>query len=250
MTESHEPQEMPVFSGEMEPQAMERPLSAMTAEMEAEAVDPFGAISEKKKFNAGSLVLVAVVVVACGGLWFMRSLSKAGAASVASSEMDASIEKFISGLGGPAAGKDGKPSNVLPTSDANVLAVLNGSYTERQVPLQAVQRNPFLFYDENAVQPTEATVAPVDTSAATMAKRQADRKSQFEKAAGKLELKSVLMGSNPLANISGRIVRRGEEIVGENVALRIEEITKDSATLIGEDASLNLSVSFTIMLKR
>jgi hypothetical protein len=191
-----------------------------------DSFDPLGGFSEKKRFNTGSLILAGVVVVACTGLWFMRSLSKASAANEGNKEVEASIEKFLSSLTGDSK-KGSKPSSAL-ASDANV------------------QKNPFILFDE----PIGAN--PTDGSDPGLAKRQADRRKQFESAAAKLELKSVLMGSNPLANVSGKIVRVGEEIVTgqDGVALRVTEITKESVTVMGEDVSLNLSMPFTIVLKR
>jgi hypothetical protein len=209
-------------------------------------LDPLGGISEGRKFNAGSLVLVAVVVMGCGGLWFMHSLSKVGAAGTGNGDIEAKIETFISGLNGKAPINASKPTTPLGTGDANVLAVLNGSYTEKQIPLSDVQRNPFIIYDEG---PAEA---PRDDSSALLKRKQADRRAQFEKAAAKLELKSVLMSSRPLANIGGKIVRQGEEIVSltDNITFRVDEIFKDSATLVAEDESLSLIVPLKIVLKR
>jgi hypothetical protein len=75
---------------------------------------------------------------------------------------------------------------------------------------------------------------------------------QFQKASDRLELKSVIMGSQPLANISGKIVRRGDEIVTQpdNITFRVSEIGKESVMVIAEDVELGLSVPVTIVLKR
>jgi hypothetical protein len=60
------------------------------------------------------------------------------------------------------------------------------------------------------------------------------------------------MGSQPLANISGKIVRVGEEMMSEpdNVPFRITEITSDFVMLEGIDAALNLKVEINLPLKR
>ena len=212
--------------------------------IEPTALDPLVTASGAKKFKAGSMVLVIVIIMACAGIWFMKSLSKVSAVTGGNSDIEASIEKFISGMKGSSA-KDGSSnsSSALNSTDASVLAVLSGSYVEKQIPLDGVQRNPFILFNETA------PVGPVASDDSGMAAR---RRGEIEKAATQLQLKSVLMGSQPLANIGGKIVRQGEEIVlqPDNITFRVTEITKESVTVVGEDARMNLSVPFTIFLKR
>lgn len=212
------------------------------------ALDPLANITERKKFNAGSLVLVLVVTVACGGLWFMRSLSKVGAATQAPTDIEASIEQFINKLKGNETLAPDKPASALVQADAGVLAVLSGSYTERQVPLENVQRNPFIIYGESPV----ALTSMDDGGDTDVTRRRAQRQEQYEKAVSRLELKSVLMSSQPLANISGKIVRKGDEYVAQpdNIVFRVDDISKDSVTLVGEDAALNIRVPVTLLLRR
>ena len=190
-----------------------------------------------RKFSAGSLLLVAVVAVACGGIWFMKTLSRVTAASGTNPEVESSIENFIKGLdqSGRKAG-----SAALAGDQASVLAVLSGSYTERQVPLDNVQRNPFIIYGDTAVQGTDGSLS----------RRQSERRAAFESAAARLDLKSVIMGSQPLANVSGRIVRRGDEIISDGVALKVTGIAPDQVTLTAEDADLQLHTTFTLTIKR
>lgn len=240
MNSSEQEKFMPYIGGAAPTEPVEKPLSAMTADLMNEAaMDPFAGISERKRFNTGSLILAGVIVAAGAGLWFMRSLSKAGAASI-DTQAEANVEKFISSL-------TGKAAPGAPSSQVSVLAVLSGSYAERQVPLSAVQRNPFILFDE-ALAPTPTSGGDGDPN---LTRKQADRRTQFEKAAAKLEVKSVLMSATPLANVSGKIVRQGDEIVtADQVVLRVAEITKDAVRVVGEDAAVQLNVSFTIPLKR
>ena len=60
------------------------------------------------------------------------------------------------------------------------------------------------------------------------------------------------MSSQPLANISGKIVRKGDEYVAQpdNIVFRVDDISKDSVTLVGEDAALNIRVPVTLLLRR
>jgi hypothetical protein len=213
------------------------------AAVDDSALDPLVTATESRKLKAGSFVLILVVIMACGGLWFMKTLSKVSASSGANRDIEASIEKFLSGMKGNDTTKAGGNSNALNSGDVNVLAVLSGSYTEKQIPLDGVQRDPFILFGDDV--PVGSTVGDDSSSVAR-------RRGEIERAATQLELKSVLMGTQPLANIGGKIVRRGEEIVlqPDNIAFRVVEITKESVTVLGEDARLNLSVPFTIFLKR
>lgn len=213
------------------------------------ALDPLANVSEGRKFNAGSFVIVIVIIVACGGLWFMRSLSKVSAVTGATSDVEASIESFLKTFKVDKSLPGGqKSSTALAQTDASVLAVLSGSYTERQVPLSGVQRDPFVIYGEAPV----AIGTTTDAAAGSFAHRRQEKLALFEKAATRLDLKSILLSSRPLANISGKIVRLGDEFVSpmDDVAFRVAEITKDSVTLIGEDPTLNLTVPVTLLLKR
>lgn len=208
--------------------------------IEDTGLDPLVSASGAKKFKAGSMVLVIVIVLACGGIWFMKSLSKVNAVTGGNSDIEASIEKFITGMKGSAKGGSGKSSSALNSSDASVLAVLDGSYVEKQIPLDGVQRDPFILF-------SDTTPIGASNDESGMAAR---RRAEIEKAAAQLHLKSVLMGSQPLANIGGKIVRQGEEIVLDSITFRVTEITKESVTVIGEDTRMNVSVPSTIFLKR
>lgn len=220
------------------------PLGVGGEVIEETALDPLLTAGETKKFKAGSLVLIAVIVIGCAGIWFMKTMSKVSAASSANRDIEATIEKFITGMKGGASKTSSGNSNALAPADANILAVLSGSYIEKQIPLDGVQRNPFILFGEEMT-----GGGPIVDDSAGMAAR---RRGEIERASTQLELKSVLMGTQPLANIGGKIVRKGEEIVvqPDNITFRVTEITKDSVTVVGEDARLNLSVPVTLFIKR
>jgi hypothetical protein len=220
------------------------PLGMGEVADEFAGLDPLSGGETRRRFNTGSLVIVAVIVIACGGLWFMRTLTTVRASSGGDTSIEQTVEKFIKNLRGDETGSVRTSPNLLTGSDRGVLEVLNQTYTERQVPLSDVARNPFIIYDEIG-----GPAVPADNSGS---KTLADRRIAIERAAAKLRLKSVIMGSQPLANISGKIVRVGEEMVSEpdNVPFRIIEITSDFVILEGIDAALNLKVEINLPLKR
>lgn len=211
--------------------------------------DPLAGAGSSRKLNTGSFVIVLVIVVAIGGLWGMRKLTHVKASTGANSEVERTIEKFLSALTG--GDGQGQGDAVKPISQDNaVLDVLKETYTERQVPLTDVQRNPFILDGEIFVK-TLPGEAPADGSAGA-AKQRAERQAEFERGAGGLHLKSVIMGAEPLANISGKIVRVGEEIVSNagGPAYRVSKITADAVTVVAEDHSLNLTVEVVLTIKR
>src|SRR5262245_55464959 len=164
-------------------------------------LDPLANVGERKKLNAGSLVLVVVVVVAGIGVWSMRAMTKVGATTVRNTDVESTIDDFLGSLkSGNSTSKSGETSTILAPTD-KVLSVLTETYTQRQVPLTDVQRNPF-------IREGDGEQAPVPTDPGKgIAKRLAERKTQIENAANRLQLKSIIMSKVPIANISGKIVR-------------------------------------------
>ena len=75
-------------------------------------------------------------------------------------------------------------------------------------------------------------------------------------AAQKLNLKSVIMGRRPLANVNGRIVRLNQIIPikisrsAGAVEFRVESISSDSITVVAEDPKFDLRVEKVVRLNR
>ena len=70
--------------------------------------------------------------------------------------------------------------------------------------------------------------------------------------AERFTLKSVLMGSTPLANLSDKIVREGESILvqPESVEFRVVSIEPDSVTLFASEPRFELSLQIEVILVR
>lgn len=207
-------------------------------------LDPLANAGERKKFNTGSLVLVGVVVIALGGMWLMRALSQVSGMTTGNSDIELTIEKFLKGLKSSHPASDSQHAPLLASTDASVLAVLSESYTERQVPLDNVQRDPFIIFDDRPVISGDTVNV--------LSRIQAEKRGMIVRAAGQLQLKSVIMSATPLANVSGKIVRKGDEIVAEpeDIVFRVAGITSDSVMIVAEDASLDLTVPITLTLSR
>ncbi len=194
-----------------------------------------------KKRRTGALVLILVVGLALGGLFAMHTLAKVSAAGDGNTDTEETIEKFLRTVSGDASSNPGTSGGDLVTKHRSVLDVLHDDYTNQQVALSDVQRNPFVL-----AQPGMTPDALGNTTGL------ARKRAEIENAAGQLRLKSIIMGSNPLANVNGRFVRLDEMIAVQNqgIAFRVAEITSDTITLVAEDTDLKLTVETVLYLKQ
>lgn len=210
-----------------------------------QTLDPLAGAGEARRFRSGSLLLVVVVVIACGGLWFMRSLTHVSGATGEKSDVENAIEKFLGGRD-----STGEAKVVAGRSDPRVLDVLNESLEGKFVPLESVQRNPFILPGEN----DSKIVAPIsaDDPAEVVARARSLRQQDIDAAAAKLAVKSIIMSNQPLANISGMIVRIGDEIApeGSDITFRIQSITADTVTLVTDDLALGMHVEVPLSMRR
>ena len=224
------------------------PLGVGEFAEESPTPDPLASAGAGRRVNAGSMVIVLVIGVAIGGLWLMRKVTHVSAATGGNTEVELTIEKFLSALKGESGASAARTAPNSP--DAGVLEVLKETYTERQVPLTDVQRNPFILYGETIV--TADGPAQPDESNLARTRQRTERQEAFQRAASNLHLKSIIMGAEPLANVSGKIVRVGDEIASEpdNIAFRVSKITADVVTMVGEDKALEVKVEAVLSIKR
>ena len=199
--------------------------------------DPLMGEASEKKSVKGMLIIVLVVGLAAGSLFAMHTLTKLTAASGRNDEIDATVDKFLktmAGLENPdrtAGGQD------LVSSHDEVIAVITNNYIENQVQLD---RDPF-----------ELSGGGGNTSGGSTTSRSA-----VERAFGKLDLKSVIGGSRPLANINGKIVRvnqvmpvRLSKMEGE-IKFRVKSITREAVTVEAIDVELDEPFIKKLTLKR
>jgi hypothetical protein len=206
---------------------------------EGPALDPLAEARNAKKLSGGSVVIIIVVLIAVGGLFFMRRLSEVTASSSIPTEIEDTINKFLNTSGSDDGTAD--DFNAVNTQKS-VLEVLTAAYSERQVPLKDVQRDPFVIYQPTIdLQPTE--IGPNIDENAVLRRRQAERRQALNAVAHRLELKSVLGGSTPLANINGQIYRVGDSIsVGaEGHSFTVTGISTSAVTLVGEAPEVGMT---------
>lgn len=226
-----QPQTMPLGVGNFEEQMSNDPLA--------------GDGSSSKRIDGGTLLIVVVIIVAAAGLFSMRTLAKVTVPIASATEFDATVRDFITMLGT----EDGEaPNNLVTTANDSVLEIINEQYTDRQVPLSGVQRNPFIIWAPAVVVPD----TPVDPRDHAYEQQRVERKAQIESAGRRFVLKSVLMGNTPLANLSDKIVRMGETILvqPEGVEFRVTAISPGVVTLVASDERLDLTVQLDVVLNR
>lgn len=213
-----------------------------TGEFSAESGFAIGDSAGGGNRHMGSALLLTVVVaIAIAGLFSMRTLTRASAAiEPPPSDVEQSIESFLAMIQGSQAKKT--------EEDDGALDVLAASYTQRQVALSDVQRNPFIIVETSESPRTDTRQEDVDP----LEEKRRILKSHIDQAAERLMLRSVLMGSDPLANINNQVVRVGDTItVGhDDVMFLVRRITSESVTLVAGDRQLGVKVTVTVNIRR
>jgi hypothetical protein len=202
----------------------------------------------KRGLNNGAMLVIGVIVAAAIVLFSMKTFVGKSMASDANmpNEVEQSIESFLSMLHSSKSADGHGPAYQIGAEQAAVLDVLNESYASRQVALTDVQRNPFIIFEET-IQPT-APSTPRGPD--PIKQKQQNRRTLFEQAAGRLEVRSVLMGATPLATIGSNIVQVGGKIIAEpeSVSFTVLSISNDGVVIVAEDAELDVRYETTLTI--
>ncbi len=183
----------------------EKQLSLMGGVMQAEdAEEPDS--RGRKLLGQGTLLMVIVVIVAAGGIYFMRLTQGDLNTAPIPKEVDAKIEWAL------ATHKTSDPNNPLKAENVDALlndtesfvAMFSSDPTNVQVPLEYVQKNPFTM-------PT-LDEPKADANPAVTNKRDQDLRKRLEAEASNFKLQSVLGGQTPVAMINGEIVSVGQKL--------------------------------------
>jgi hypothetical protein len=177
----------------------------------------------------------------------MHTLTKVTASQGRNAETERTIDSFLNTLSGAARpSNDGESSDELVEGHNEVVGILSDDYTSRQV--SELARNPF---DVSSQPVVDNGSGEVDDSEYAKAMR----RDMMERAAEEFELKSIIMGTRPLANLNGRIVRVNQVVPvaargGGVVKFRVASIQPESVTLVAEDPVLEIRVERVLELKR
>lgn len=160
-----------------------------------------GAGSGGRPMN-GMIILGIVVIVAGAGLVTMRRIGLGTKLELIDLKIDYPIEAGVTGL-----------------DHTRVLAELSAtSQVTNQVPVDQVQKNPFLWdpdlIKKGAVTDTGRKTPTGPDPAAEAARIAAENRRKIESKFNTLALNSVMDGRVPVAVISGKMVKVGEELEG------------------------------------
>lgn len=209
------------------------------------ALDALSGASAGRKINSGVLVVLLVVGVAIISLFAMRSLSRASAGGLTMSEIEQMVDDFV---------KERGTTRGSVSGDAGTLQMLDHDYSDRQVPLSEVQKNPFIL-DETQGATADANTGDPDDSDAMVREYQRQREARqqaISAAANTLQLQAILMGSTPVANLGGTYVRVGEslELEEQRIEFFVTDITHNTVSLIGKDPRFDAEVELTLYLRK
>ena len=214
-------------------------------------VDALGGSESTSRFNSGTLLIVVVIILAGAGLFSMRTLGRVSAAVDTNNDLEATIEAFLQGKDNMNAGSDEASAIELVNRNKEVLEVLTESYTNRQVPASQLARNPFIIQSTRTIG-DEPKTNPSDQADAAMERKRQQRKSRLRETASRLNVKSILMGSEPLANINDEVLTAGDliDINFDSATFRVEQIKQNSVRVKATDHELEVTVSVDLMLQR
>lgn len=178
--------------------------------------------------NRGTMLVLAVVIIAAGALYGMRmSQSDAGTSEEVKSA-EAKIDKLMA--------KKVSVDGALGDTEV-ILTVLNDDRTRRQVPIEFTKQNPFLLLLEQAK--AEGPAKAVKPAEDPEAIRRAELKQKLDAEFKKLNIQSVVpTGRTPVAIINNKILKVGQEIG----SFTVKDIRNTTVVLEAEGQQYSLSL--------
>ena len=204
---------------------------------------PQGASTGSGGVASGPAIIGLIAILGGGSIFGMRVVSNHAAIAADAFEIDYS-ESVIG-------------ADFNQRFEASMLN-LERSARPMQVPLTYIARDPFNFSEQEGIRVVEVEDPNAKTAEEIAAERERikeqlriakldrERSEAMINAADGYELQSTLQGSNPVARISGEIVRLGgtlryeivhEDAENETAEFTVESIGGRSAVLVGPDGS-------------
>lgn len=204
------------------------------------------------KINSSAVIITMFILVSVGAVFAMRTISKSNNTAFASNlEVENQIEIFLDSMASQNL-SDGSGMN-SSSSETTVLKVLSTTYSDRQVKLEDVKKNPFITVADASNQAqTQANPNPDGISLKKWNIQRELLREQFIAASQKITVNSLMSGSSPLASLNGKIVREGETITvgSDEVQFTVETILLNTVILVAESAEYDLRIQFTLGLKK
>jgi hypothetical protein len=190
-----------------------------------------GATKAGRSVNTTVVVLGIILVAAGAGIWSMRWVSSATASPDGPTEFERQVAEILPGIRRGFEEDEGVSKPLL---------VMRDDPTEKQVPVNDVQKNPFFVPQVDEVTTEVAEVVPVVQK--TPDELRAERRLLIEQAAEQVRVTSIISGSSPVAIADDRAVRVGDIIDVEDWQFTVESIDATGVTLVFTDLMLRSPV--------
>ena len=202
------------------------------------------------KINSSAVIITLFILVSVGAVFAMRTISKSNNTALASNpEVENQIENFLDAMANKSL-SDGSGMN-SSSGDTTVLKVLSTTYSDRQIQLEYVKKNPFIIDPDNSNQSQTTPTSGGDSTKKWKAQRKKLRET-ITKAAQDITVNSLMSGSSPLASLNGKIVREGESITigSDEVVFIVDSIQVNTVIMVAESEEFDLKMKFTLGLKK
>lgn len=197
---------------------------------EAEQLELDAAAKAPGKSMSQGMLLIALVVLVAGGVLYAMRLGQGDLGDGASQQVEARVEAALAKLTQPETMRDDDPlahqnlQALFDDTDA-IVAMFAADHTERQVPIDYVQKNPFAMNEA----PREV-VEPTERSGPSDEELRAARRVELEREIQSMRLQSVMGGRTPIAIVNGEFMRVGQTVGSFEVA----SISPDTLTVVLE----------------
>jgi hypothetical protein len=219
---------------------------------EPTTIDPLAGAATIKRYRGGLILIAAVVLAGAGGVFTMKKLADVGKSGVLNTEVESLVQKFIEARDRGASIHTVSAGGTETESHPEwALAVLTQSYSERQVPIQDVQRDPFVISGFDEPTTTIPTPTPGTTGTDRYETARSKRKAEMEDAGAALVVKAILGGVRPLAIVGDETVHVGDTISAPgDVPFRVASIASGAVEVVAIDPEYQLEVTLTLHLAR
>ncbi|HYD01756.1 MAG TPA: hypothetical protein VEB22_11065 [Phycisphaerales bacterium] len=192
--------------------------------------------AKKAPINIHGVLTLGILCIAGVAIWGMRSIGLKGLQAGVHAPESASM-MIDAGA---------RPPAVMTVEDQRLLADLNASRTDRQIPGEELQKNPFSLSDATRPRAKTTPGAPLPKSA-TPEEVRAARQQELLASLADYRLQGVMGGSTGVARINGKPYRVGDTLGGKpgNVQeprFTITAIDGREVTVSHEDFSFILSM--------
>ncbi len=222
-----EPSQIPLMTGGGRPEGLD-------GDIDYSSLD-----SGSKLFNKGTMLVVAIMLIAAGALYAMRVSQGDGKQSEEVRKSEAKVEQLMTqlksaqALGGNHHLAKGSIEALLNDSEF-IIAQLDVDPSKRQVPVEFTKKNPFYLFMERPID-----AAPVKVEPNAEEKRLAELMKKLETEISRMKIQSILPnGRKPVAIIDNKIVQVGEAVGN----FRVKEIQKLAVILEADGKEFSLSI--------